>query len=323
MRISCSLDGKAELISGNEPPSSSMPERHSQSSPSALPTPPWPRELRRTQSAFTPGSSEGDRLPPISTLINQAGPPLPYGRSRDVQAWESCAASQTRDALTALAENESSGSAVAKISLIRSTSNASNASNSPCATPDSHHNSTFQPHSSSKRNASVSHGYDPQFPKRARLSRAKSSVARLGGDDPAGYGMDKTDSDKENWSPVTGHVRRNQRPRPSDESSQRRPLPSGVLGTPRERSVLRDTGSGGNSSLLNIRANKGPSRRGKNHDMGVEIFIDGAEKQGRASVVRDENNVERPLAGLVSPRKGEMDIVEGLLSLKRGAWTAR
>ena len=321
MRISCSLEGKAEIISGNEPPSSSMPERPSYSSPSTLPTPPWPRQLRRSQSALTPGSSDGDRLPPISTLINQAGPPLPYGRSRDVLAWESCAASQTRDALTALAENESSGSAAAKISLIRSSSSTGI---STCASPDPHHHgSILQPSSNPKRNAPVSQRHDLHAPpKRARLSRAKSSLARLGGDDSAGYGIDKTDSDKENWSPVTGNMRRGQRPRgqvPSEESSRRRPLPSGPLGTPRERNILRDAGGGASPSLMNIRANMGPARRGKDRDMGAEIFMDGPEKQ-RGS---DENNMERPLAGLISPRKGEMDIVEGLLSLKRGAWTAR
>lgn len=298
-----------------------MPEPNTQSSPSALPAPTWPRELRRSQSAVTPGSSEGIRLPPISNLIHQVGlSRQPHGRSRDVEAWESCAASQTRDALTAFAENESSGSAAAKISLIRSTSNAS-------STADSHHNGALQPSSGSKRNAPLSQRRDPQLAKRAKLSRANSNVARLGGGDdvciktpPVGDVIKETDSDKENWSPV-GHVRPQRRPR-DEGAPDRRPLPSGPVGGLRERSTLRDTRGRASPSLFSTRANTTPARRGK--DQGVEIFVDGTEQPEDPVSPDEDNEVERFMAtGSASPRKREMEIVEGLLSLRRGAWTMR
>ncbi|KAJ8130747.1 hypothetical protein O1611_g2876 [Lasiodiplodia mahajangana] len=114
IRLSLSLDGKAEVI-----PTQPSPPRPS---PQLLNTETLPpvfgnRTLQRSRSALS-----GITLPPISTLTKGLAahfpPHLSRGRSRDVHAWESCCEPDTRDELTRQAENEASGSAVAAISLI-------------------------------------------------------------------------------------------------------------------------------------------------------------------------------------------------------------
>jgi hypothetical protein len=61
----------------------------------------------------------------------------------------------------------------------------------------------------------------------------------------------------------------------------------------------------------------------------VQIFVDGEQEDAEPAgedAEEEDDEVKRFMAGAgtVSPRKaGEMDVVEGLLSLKRGAWLAR
>ncbi|KAI0515242.1 hypothetical protein F5B22DRAFT_194012 [Xylaria bambusicola] len=125
IRLSLSLDGKAELVSALQSP----PRPGSQLAPNAETLPPVfsNRTLQRSRSAVS-----SITLPPISTLTKNLGthfPPLARGRSRDVHAWESCCEADTRDELTRQAENESSGSAIAAISLVRSSSSSASLSN--------------------------------------------------------------------------------------------------------------------------------------------------------------------------------------------------
>ena len=238
-------------------------------------------------------------LPPISTLTNLLPPRLSRGRSRDVQAWESCADSETRDELTTHAENESNGSAIAAISLLRSTSGVLQ-------------------NSASKRNA------QPQKParyaKKAKLNRAMSSIGRLEHSGKENEGAEKphsgkvkvsmlvspTDSDKENWSP-------DEDGNPNADGA-RRPLPSGPKSQNCRRPgrVLQD--QKGPAMLGNSRANTAPSRpRGIKE--GVDIFEDAETRATR------DAEVEKFMRGEVSPsKKGDMDCVAGLLSLSQGAW---
>lgn len=286
MRLSCSIDGKAELIPHQQP-----------SPPQTQPSQP---HLQRSYSAnAVPQSSspsESVKLPPISSMLSQppttAAPPprLARGRSRTAQAWESCAIAETRDELTAMAENESNGSAAASISLIRSASNTA-----------------LQPSSGAKRNASVAR-QRPQQAKRSKLARTTSSVARLEtSEGKSGIPVTSliatsgADSDKENLSPdEDGNVHPRRRPLPSG----RAPLPNA-----RRRGVLQE-GRDARPSLLNGRANTAPLRRKQEKD--VAVFED------------DGDEVERFMnRASVSPgKKGEMEVAAVLSSLKGGSWGA-
>lgn len=293
MRLSCSLEGKAELIP------------HQQPSPQTQPSQP-PLQRSYSANAVPPSSSpsESVKLPPIASMLSQpptaaAAPPrLSRGRSRTAQAWESCASAETRDELTAMAENESNGSAAASISLIRSASN-----------------NALQPSGAAKRNASVAR-QRPQQAKRTKLARTTSSVARLETSEKKSgipvtslIATSGADSDKENLSPdEDGNPQPRRRPLPSG----RAPLPS-APGNGRRRGVLQE-GRDARPSL-NSRANTAPSRRKGQPEKDVAIFEDGGE---------NDDEVERFMnRASVSPgKKGEMEVAAVLSSLKGASWAA-
>ncbi|KAI1431657.1 hypothetical protein GGR50DRAFT_678395 [Xylaria sp. CBS 124048] len=165
VRLSLSLDGKAELISAQPSPPRAAPQPilHAETLP-----PFSGRTLQRSRSAFS-----GITLPPISTLTKTLGAPFPpqftRGRSRDVHAWESCCEADTRDELTRQAENEASGSAVAAISLMRSSSSSASLSN------------LIHNYSSNSRSPSQSGILQPNSLKRNALSAPRLSLDRKPG----------------------------------------------------------------------------------------------------------------------------------------------
>lgn len=299
VRLSLSLEGKAELVSNLNSPTRAVPPRPS----STLPGLPQMRRggLQRSHSALP-----SITLPPISALTSSLPPRLVRGRSRDVHAWESCADSETRDELTAQAENESNGSAIAAISLLRSSSGL------------------LQP-STAKRNAPVSKPQQARQAKKAKFGRTSSTYARL---ENVGAELEKpprenlsgkvkvamlvspTDSDKENWSPdEDGNAHDNPR---------RRPLPAGP---PSKSQNARRPGRAlqekKRPALLGNRANTAPSRSSGASKGAIEIF----EDTGKKAPVSRNDEVERFMRGEVSPsKKGDMDCVAGLLSLSQGAW---
>ncbi|KAK3328830.1 hypothetical protein B0H66DRAFT_539427 [Apodospora peruviana] len=340
-RISLSLEGKAEVV-----PDIPSPPRPSTQPPAPIDIRPIRRpNLARSHSASSPSVT----LPPFSVLTNSlpsssAGPLLPRlarGRSRDVHAWEFCCDGENReDVLTAQAKHESSGSAIAAISLLRSTSSSSACNVSP-----------LQPSNSAKRNAATSKA-PPRtgLAKKAKLGRALSSVARLQTNVGSSVNVDRrtvvgredaakvkvsmlvspsgNESDKENWSPdEDGNPRFTFSQPPAGASpvnNGRRPLPwSGVKNNPRRttpggRGILNESSRpllfGGN------RSNTAPAGRGGKHQKRgqspLEIFEDSEEV---AEVPNDE--VERFMRGEVSPsKKGDADAVAGLLSLSQGNW---
>ncbi|EJT70027.1 hypothetical protein GGTG_12202 [Gaeumannomyces tritici R3-111a-1] len=206
VRLSLSLEGKASLVSGlrsPSPPRSSS--SHSLYNPHTEPIPISIPSIRR-DSLHRRLSTQSITLPPISTLtdslcgdsngssggvvvaaVPMAAPaPLPprltRGRSRDVHAWEFAAdsAEDREDELTQQARHEASGSAIAAISLLRTTS-ASAAAAAGASPPALQANGN-------KRNAAVRgcsvfdriSANGQQYPfKRAKLGRSSSSVARL------------------------------------------------------------------------------------------------------------------------------------------------
>ncbi|POR31327.1 GS homeobox 2 [Tolypocladium paradoxum] len=294
VRLSLSLEGKAELVSNQNSPTRATPPRPS----STLPGLPQMRRggLQRSHSAL-PSMT----LPPISTLTSSLPPRLVRGRSRNVHAWESCADSERRDELTAQAENESNGSAIAAISLLRSSSGI------------------LQP-SVTKRNVSVSKPQQARQAKKAKLGRTISTYARL---ENVGAELEKqigkvkvamlvspTDSDKENWSP-------DEDGNPHD-IPHRRPLPAGPPSNSQNaRRPGRALQENERQALLGNRASTAPSRSLGASKGAIEIFEDSGKK---APASRDDE-VERFMRGEVSPsKKGDMDCVAGLLSLSQGAW---
>ncbi|KAI3328893.1 hypothetical protein HD806DRAFT_519260 [Xylariaceae sp. AK1471] len=235
VRLSLSLDGKAELISAQPSPPRPAPQLPLDSE--TLPPVRSSRHLQRSRSALP-----GITLPPISTLTATLNAPFPpgfiRGRSRDVHAWESCCEADTRDELTRQAENESSGSAIAAISLMRSSSSSASLSNlihnHHSHSQSQSHSGVLQPNSSKRNVLGTACGSSNKKPK---FGRASSSIARLQSVPPvshehlflAGSGEETAlemgedtlepekkrrkklgnftilspsgDSDKENWSP--------------------------------------------------------------------------------------------------------------------------
>ncbi|OTB06617.1 hypothetical protein M426DRAFT_20715 [Hypoxylon sp. CI-4A] len=327
VRLSLSLDGKAELVS-SEPSPPCPAQMPLPSEADTLPPVRVNRTLQRSRSALP-----GITLPPISTLTAHLPPQLGRGRSRDVHAWESCCEADTRDELTKQAENESSGSAVAAISLLRSSSSSASLNNlvhghsSPTNVLQSNPN---------KRNASHSKPTQREgSAKKAKISRAASSVARMQTLPPTASILDTRpevldpekkpgkgslttilspngDSDKENWSPDSEG---------NPHHSRRRFLPpspkAGALPAKNPRRIGRVLGeqdSAVNRKLLfGSRANTAPSMKAR--DAPMSIFED--KENGKTA----SGECEGPARGSLSPSKRpDLDCVAGLLSLSQGNW---
>ncbi|CAK7263505.1 hypothetical protein SEPCBS119000_000524 [Sporothrix epigloea] len=268
-------------------------------------------------------------------------PRLLRGRSRDVHAWESVCDAEARvdDELSAHAEQEASGSAIAAINLLRSTSALSNVSN---ASP-----SSGLQHNNQKRNTASRSALPREGAKRTKMARALSSVARMqnipnprGTWQPQDNIKDKTplneekkklklstllsgnDSDKENWSPDgEGRVR----PLASQPTkTARRPLPTSRNGTPRLLPRINGSKYKSSSQLSAVRGSKAGTFD------GVDIYEDSAPRTStpkraplsRAATAPATDDVERFMRGAqVSPsKKGDMDCIAGLLSLSQGNW---
>ena len=317
-RLSLSLEGKAQVIESTTPPHL-PPPRPSSAALAALPP------VRRPSFHRSRSAQDNLTLPPISSLTNSlppsnsgALPPrLTRGRSRDVHAWQfACEVESQEDLLIAQAKNESNGSAIAAISLLRSTSSTG-------GTPSNA--SPLQLSSSAKRNAAMSKA-PPRTgaAKKPKLGRASTSVARLqtnhdgrkklsrptagekeaveididAAKDKAKLSMivspSGNDSDKENWSPDeegNPHFRFNS-PQPATSSGpttspgKRRPLPSSSLREQNQHSrrthgsrVLQEQ----RPSLFGNRANTAPNfSRGrggaKAAQAHLEIFEDGSPR---------------------------------------------
>jgi len=226
-------------------------------------------------------------------------PALTTGRSRDARSWQICCDGDVKDELTAHAERESGGSATAAIGLIRSASN-----------------SALKAATASKRNST-------RVPKQAagkqsgkpKMARAQSSLARLQYTNKtheqltsmAKQGLMRSpsgDSDKENWLP--GDRATNSRRRPLPQSKDDKPSTT--------KSVLGD-----NHNILSHASNlggagNGRNRKRKSQDIGANIFED------EENVVGGEE-VQKFMTGEVSPsKKGDLDCIQGLLSLSQGNW---
>lgn len=283
-----SLEGKAELVSTLLSP---IPFK---SGRPGSPGPPLPqkraRGLQRSMSALPFGSTP------------RTGPNVPRllsGRSRDARTWELCCDTEARDELTKQAENESSGSAVAAISLLRSSSN-----------------SALKPNSQ-KRNIppkSQSTGWT----KRQKLERAHSSLARLEASEtlPLKISQSKFDNGKDGngglpRSPSGDSDKENRIPFEGGGNPRRRPLPSSRTDKHGNSKRVLEENLSAQAPAVGFGIDK--KRRQVSHKETV-VFEDGEN----ADVPED---VERFMRGEISPsKKGDLDCVQGLLSLSQGNW---
>ncbi|KUJ22720.1 uncharacterized protein LY89DRAFT_680839 [Mollisia scopiformis] len=292
IRLSLSLDGKAELVTSSPSPPHHQAPRPSSSSASSIPQKRI-RTLQRSQSALPFGHRSSS-----SSSGSPFLPRLPTGRSRDARTWEFCCDGEVRDELTAHAENESHGSAVAAISLIRSASNSALKSNA------------------NKRNAPAVKPDSAKYGKKPKLGRALSSLARLQNPgasssklspDPNTFSKDglmrspSGDSDKENWVPHEG----------GGGNRTRRPLPSSRPDKQANpRAVLGD-----NHNVPTHATNFGGRKNRKRAPVETNIFED------QENTVEVGEEVEKFMRGEVSPsKKGDLDCIQGLLSLSQGNW---
>lgn len=258
-----------------------------------------------------------------------------------------------KDELTAYAERESSGSAIAAISLLRTLSSTAHG-------PSASHGTGALQSNSVKRNARPNAHPPIHAAKKPKLGRSSSSIGRLQTQfvnttaenipmrrEDTGRNVDENkkvksslllspgggDSDKENWSPDgdgNAVFRGAQR-----MAAGRRPLPSAPMSKPMPDSLnLRRTmgrvfGDGSNRSLLG-RASTAPTGRRKRGQSPVEIFTDGVNDADASD--DDENHpishsrvaddeVEKFMRGEISPsKKGAASAIAGLLALSQGNW---
>ncbi|KAE8444583.1 hypothetical protein EG329_014414 [Mollisiaceae sp. DMI_Dod_QoI] len=290
IRLSLSLDGRAELVTSSPSPPHHYAPRPTSSSASSMPQKRI-RTLQRSQSALPFGQRSS-----LTSTSNSFVPRLRTGRSRDARTWEFCCDGEVRDELTAQAENESHGSAVAAISLIRSASN-----------------SALKPNAN-KRNAPAVKHDSAKHGKKPKLGRALSSLARLqspavsskSNQDESSFSKDglmrspSGDSDKENWVPHEGGGNARRRPLPSSRPDKQ----------PNSRAVLGD-----NHNIPTHAINFGGKKNRKRAAAEPNIF----EDQDDSIEVGEE--VEKFMRGEVSPsKKGDLDCIQGLLSLSQGNW---
>jgi hypothetical protein len=262
VRLSLSLDGKAELVS-------------SQISP--------PRTRHARASSFT--STANQNRPGLkrsqSDIPSSYEPRKSSGRSCNVRTWEFCCDTDARDELTTQAENESSGSAIAAISLLRSTSTShlkSNGSKRDVPPP---------------KTESIIQGKKP------KLSRA-SNLARLQSSHKAQLGSPSGDSDKENWLPHEG-LSNSHRPNLALPRPQKQ----------KRRRVLKESTIGLTHASMPV----GHKMHGNPASTTLDYFRDPMPEP------EVDREVGRFMRGEVSPsKKGDLDCIQGLLSLSQGSW---
>ncbi len=289
IRLSMSLDGKAQVITDKELPS---PLSDIGLKPRSRGT------LQRSHSAIEPND--------VSTAFQRSSV---TGRSRDARTWEFYCDSDARNALTEQAEREKGGSAIGPIGLIRSRSNKAIAPN------NNKRNANSSKHEPTKRQKP-----DGPLAVKPKLARAVSSVASfqsLGDNvhkqeakrkDKATGGVQTAlcdhadDSDKENWEPGT-----------QTSINRRRRVPNSQL----QRTVLEESlhhpSVSSSLALLMNRENITPHSKRSN----TSEYPNG--KNPKHPEIDDE--VAEFMRERPAEKTEDMDCVQNLLSLKRGAWT--
>lgn len=301
VRLSMTLDGKAKVTTNDE--GSPSPPRIQ---PLALPAKLRQRSTLQRSMDSVASDSQSQQSGNKDLLIWPRR--TTSGRSRDARTWEFYCDSDARNALTAQAEQEQSGSAVGAIALIKSRHKKALA---PNVNKRNLQGSRAAP---VKRIKSSSHAEKP------KLSRATSSMARLetahakiedqsskmklksldGDLQPIKSRSPSGDSDKENWEPGThtANIRRRQIPDTQNNSQRQRPVLKENLEIISHSSSLGAVLNRENISPRRSVRKSAASGEGEK-DMEVAAFV------GESSVPREEE---------------DLDCVQNLLSLSQGAW---
>lgn len=302
LRLSMTSDGAAKVVNPFSP--SPSPPR-SQAALQAMGPPVREGGLRRSYSAAGIADkikhAEGD-------LFSRKLQRTASGRSRDSRAWEFWCDSEARNSLTEKAAQESSGSAADAIGLIRSStkSAATRAGENRKKEMQARRDAAV----AARRKTGLSRAATatarlPSETRKAPASKATSSKAKAKDESFEIWEQPNTDSDKENWEPEKNSM----------QSPRRRPL--GVSQSRRaNRTVLGEsqTVASHNASLANIMAREQRSKLstsgGKDKpqvDDEVAAFMGQARRGSDGS-------------GRSGSTEADMDCIQGLLSLSKGAW---
>ncbi|MCJ1432661.1 hypothetical protein MMC27_002018 [Xylographa pallens] len=304
LRLSISLEGKAEVIEdGSTPSPPRVPlnpaVQHKRSGP-----------LQRSQSALDVGSQPYQDIKGTSSWPRRPAP----GRSKDARTWEFYCDSDVRNALTVQAEQDQKGSPLGLLGLIRSGS----------AKTSSFPHSLDSISRQGKQDSSKRKSLNGSRSERPKIARTASSIARL---QTVDHNVQKNnskakdkdlksksqqvltressgDSDKENWEPDTH----------SSNVYQRRPLQVQRAGGPPRGVLQENTRVPSHSTSLGVlldRENPTHRRREKksphNHEDKENVGVD---EEVKAFMV--ESNVPR--------EEVDLACVQNLLSLSQGAW---
>ncbi|KAI9769315.1 MAG: hypothetical protein M1835_006720 [Candelina submexicana] len=295
IRLSLSFDGKAQVVTDENSPPMRQPLASNPIIQRA--------GLQRSQSeiALTSMIKQNQNNNPVPLPRR-----MPSGRSRDSRAWDFYCDRDARNALSAKAEQEQSGSAVGVIGLLRSRSNGAWSANANKRRLD-----TSRPGAAKRTKSMVTVVQKPI------LARVSSSIARLQADEPTvkkqvvkgkskaakpGLGRMASpsgDSDKENWAPGTQQTNMRRRRTPQiDVTSRRR--------------ILKEN----------------PNIPSQSSSLGALMSRDRKQQSGMDEAVSDENKppeVDSEVADFMA-RSGEareeddLECVENLLSLSQGTW---
>lgn len=297
VRLSMTLDGKAKVTTNNE--GSPSPPRVQ---PFALPAKVGQHSTLQRSTSLVASRTESEQ--PGNTDVLPWPRRTTSGRSRDARTWEFYCDSDARNALTAQAEQEQSGSAVGAIALIKARHKNALAPNANKRNLDS------------SRAAPVKRIKASSGTEKPKLSRAISSMARLetahGNEDdqpskikkkslddglqPTSSRSPSGDSDKENWEPGTQVANIRRRRVPEADNNRQRPALKENL------EVISHSSSLG--AVLN-RENISPRRGGRKSAASGEKGMEATAFVGESSVPREEE---------------DLDCVQNLLSLSQGAW---
>lgn len=297
IRLSTSLDGKAQITTSNKSSTPAGPL------PVTTVIPRHKCGLQRSQSAIEP------------TNVSPAYPRHSVtGRSRDARTWEFYCESDKHDALTEQAEREQSGSAIAPIGLIRSRSNQAVVQNT------NKRIATASKHEPTKRQKA-----DGQLTNKPKLARTTSSVARLQSvtgnvqkqvtkakDKPKKPSSQSAlddyysgDSDKENWVPGT-----------------------------RTSNMRRPRSGNSNPSNQTRRAILEESQRARSQSSSLDALMNSQDLSPRRPGFKKVSNgqkatgskVDDKVTALVGPvsepseEPEDLDCVQNLLSLSQAKW---
>lgn len=310
VRLSLSLDGRASLVSADmsSSPPRAMPPRPTSALSSVRRTPALQRSLSATAAvpfSLSRTSTPASTRTPLPTSSSGGIPRLPSGRSRDATRWQLCADTDARDELTTHADNESNGSAVAAISLIRSTSGKA-----------------LKPNSNKRNATSIGTRETLGSGKKVKrtLGRGISALGRLQSGsgngrvvgrlvEPCKEGGSPGDSDKENWVPGEGTGSQTRHILPS--IARTNSTPSKAAADSRNRGC-------GSTPLTGRNRSRAAGKKGE-----TKVFEDVSDDEADENERREKETseeVERFMRGASPGKKGDLDCIQGLLSLSQGNW---